>query len=315
MIRKKQTPMRILITGGAGFIGSHLANRLDELGHYVRVIDDLSSGDPSRLSPNINQNRGDVCDIPKLWSLLQGIDIVYHLAARVSVPASQLYPKEYNEVNVGGTVSLLEACRDVGIRRVVLGSSAAAYGNQAIQPITEQATPHPASPYAVSKVAAEQYLFNVARHGGFESIPQFMHQILGKGSVVIHGDGTQTRDFVYIDDVVTALVSAGQAPNIDGQVINVGSGEEISMNQLIEQISTVAGIEPSVLYNSDDSGGTARLVGDLTLAQNLLRYRPSTQLANGLQKLLQHDPTFQPKSSIDSRRSFSLMPRLAVANR
>jgi len=259
------------------------------------------------------------------------------LAARVSVPASHLYPKEYNEVNVGGTVSLLEACRDVGIRRVVLASSAAAYGDQAIQPVREQVIPRPISPYAVSKIAAEQYLFNVAQHSGFESvalrifnaygpsqplpptyppvIPQFMHQTLGKGSVIINGDGTQTRDFVYIDDVVTALVSAGQAPNIDGQVINVGSGEETSMNQLVEQISVAIGTEPSVLYNHEGSGGTARLVGDLTLARDLLGYQPSTGLASGLQKLLQNDPLFQPKSAAKSRRSFSLMPRLAIANR
>ena len=134
--------MRVLVTGGAGFIGSHLANELQRRGHYVRVLDDLSSGDPARLAEGINFNRGDVRDLPKLWSLLQGVDVVYHLAARVSVPASILYPREYNDVNVGGTVSLLEACRDVGsIKRLVLASSATVYGDHAQQPVDEGMAP------------------------------------------------------------------------------------------------------------------------------------------------------------------------------
>ena len=136
--------MKVLITGGAGFIGAHLANQLHQRGHYVRVLDDLSSGDPANLLPGINFNRGDVRDIPKLWSLLQGVDVVYHLAARVSVPASILYPREYNDVNVGGTVSLLEACRDVSIKRVVLASSATVYGNQNVQPVNEAMATRPA---------------------------------------------------------------------------------------------------------------------------------------------------------------------------
>ena len=118
--------MNVLITGGAGFIGSHLANHLVQLGHFIRVLDDMSSGDPSALYSGIHVTRGDVRDVPKLWSLLQGVDVVYHLAARVSVPASVLYPRDYNDVNVGGTVALLEACRDVGrIKRVVLATPGA----------------------------------------------------------------------------------------------------------------------------------------------------------------------------------------------
>jgi len=336
MILKKQTTMRILITGGAGFIGSRLANQLAQQGHYVRVIDDLSSGDPGRLNANINFNRGDVRDVPKLWSLLHGIDVVYHLAARVSVPASQLYPREYNEVNVGGTVSLLEACRDVGIRRVVMGSSAAIYGNQTTHPVTEKTTPCPTNPYAVSKASAEQYLFNIARHNGFESvalrifnaygpaqplpptyppvIPQFMHQVVGRGSVIIHGDGKQTRDFVYIDDVVNALISAGQVSNIDGQIINVGSGKEVSMNQLAHLIGETVGTEPNLLYNHEASGGTARLVGDLTLARQLLGYKPSTSLKAGLKKLYQQDSTFQSDANHNSQNILLTRSQLALVN-
>ncbi len=307
--------MRVFVSGGAGFIGSHLANQLHRRGHYVRVLDDLSSGEPSTLDAGINMTRGDVRDVPKLWSLLQGVDVVYHLAARVSVPASVLYPREYNEVNVGGTVALLEACRDVGVERVILTSSATVYGNQAQQPIQEEASTHPTGPYAVSKVAAEQYLFTIGKLSGFETvalrifnaygpgqqlppvhapvIPQVMRQILGGGSVIVYGDGSQSRDFIYIDDVVEALIQAATAPNIDQQIINVGSGVETSVRELIEQMATVVGMKANVLYNSEMSGGIARLVADLQKARQLLAYAPSVDLATGLQKLLVEDPLFQ----------------------
>jgi UDP-glucose 4-epimerase len=307
--------MRVFVSGGAGFIGSHLANQLHRRGHLVRVLDDLSSGEPTMLDDGVNVTRGDVRDIPKLWSLLQGIDVVYHLAARVSVPASVLYPREYNEVNVGGTVALLEACRDVGVQRVVLASSATVYGNQAEQPVHEALTTQPAVPYAVSKVAAEQYLFTIGRLSNFETvalrifnaygpgqplppvhapvIPQFIRQILGGGSVVVFGDGSQSRDFVYIDDVVEALIKAATAPAIDQQIINVGSGVETPVSGLIEQIAQVTATKANVLYNSDASRGIARLVADLHKARQLLGYEPSTDLATGLQKLLVEDPLFR----------------------
>ncbi len=307
--------MRVLITGGAGFIGSHLAIQLHSRGHYVRVLDDLSSGDPAKLPDGINFSRGDVRDIPRLWSLLQGVDVVYHLAARVSVPASVLYPREYNDVNVGGTVALLEACRDVGsVKRVVLASSATVYGDHSRQPVDEAMETRPAVPYAVSKVAAEQYLFTIGRLSQFETvalrifnaygpgqplppahapvIPQVMQQVLGKGSVMISGDGSQTRDFVYVDDVVDALISAALAPNVDRQIINVGSGMETSVNELVSAISEITGLKANTLYNRETTGGLARLVADLTKAKQLLNYRPRTQLQAGLRKLLQMDPNF-----------------------
>src|SRR5437870_2552009 len=150
--------MRYLITGGAGFLGSALANRLVTQGQEVRVLDDLSAGDPSDLLPEVSFTRGDINDIPKLWTLLQGVQCVYHLAARVSVPESVLYPREYNAVNVGGTVSILEAMRDAGVKRVVFSSSGAVYGEQGTQPLRETMPPDPRSPYAVSKLASEYYI-------------------------------------------------------------------------------------------------------------------------------------------------------------
>lgn len=310
--------MRILVTGGAGFLGAQLANRLHSEGHYVRVLDNLSSGDPAQLQQGINFTRGDVRDVPKLWSLLQGVDVVYHLAALVSVPASVLYPREYNDVNVGGTVALLEACRDVGVKRVVLASSATVYGDQKATPVNEDLTPNPSVPYAVSKLAAERYLFIIGRLERFETValrifnaygphqplppahapvvPQFLNQIIGRGSVVVFGDGKQTRDFVYVDDVISALVAAATAANVNQQVINVGSGVETSLDQLIQEISATVGAGADVIYNTETPGGIAHLVADLTKAKQLLKYRARTSLAEGLRKMIELDPRFAGRS-------------------
>src|SRR6266498_3209175 len=153
--------MNFLITGAAGFLGSSLANHLAREGHQVRGLDDLSTGDPQALAPDVHFTRGDVSDRPKLWTLLQEVDVVYHLAARVSVPESVLYPRDYNATNVGGTVALMQAMRDAGVRRVVLTSSGAVYGEQLVQPLKEDSVPNPSSPYAVSKLAAEYYLHTI----------------------------------------------------------------------------------------------------------------------------------------------------------
>ena len=162
--------MRFLITGGAGFLGSALANRLAASGHEVRVIDDLSAGDSENLDEKVLFTRGDVNDRPRLWTLLQDVECVYHLAARVSVPQSVLYPREYNAVNVGGTVSVMEAMRDAGVKRVVLASSGAVYGAQEVQPLRETIVPHPDSPYAVSKLSAEYYVRTIGSLWGLETV-------------------------------------------------------------------------------------------------------------------------------------------------
>ena len=199
--------MRFLITGGAGFLGAALANRLADDGHTVRVIDNLSAGDRHQLRPTVHFTRGDVNDIPLLWSTLQDIDCVYHLAASVSVAQSFLYPRDYNSVNVGGAVSLMEAMRDAGARRVVLASSGAIYGRQIIQPVQEIMAPYPDSPYAVSKWAAEQYMHTIGASCDIETvalrifnaygpnqtlpashapiIPRFIEQLLTGGSLVV----------------------------------------------------------------------------------------------------------------------------------
>jgi UDP-glucose 4-epimerase len=310
--------MLFLITGGAGFIGSSLANHLVENGHRVRVLDDLSVGDPARLRPEVIFQRGDIRDRPKLWTMLQKVDCVFHLAARVSVQESVLYPREYNDTNVGGTVSLVEAIRDVGVKRVVLASSATVYGPQPVQPVPEIAWPHPEVPYAVSKLAAEYYIFALGALNQIETValrifnaygpgqqippvnapvaPLFMKNILSGASIVVTGDGSQSRDFVYIDDVVRALASAATAPSVDRRVINVGSGEETSLNRLIATLEQVTGRRAEVIYNPVETGGIRRLVADVTTAEAVLEYTPRVSLEEGLGLLMEEAPRYADRN-------------------
>ena len=307
--------MRILITGGAGFLGASLSNRLVQEAHTVLALDDLTAGDPRRLSREVLLTRGDVRDVPKLWTLLQGVDCVYHLAARVRVPESIHYPSDYNEVNVGGTVALMQAMRDTGVRRVILASSGALYGEQEHQPVDESQTPHPNSPYGVSKIAAEYYVSTLGMLYDIETvslrifntygpgqdlppsyppvIPQALKQAQSGGSIVIFGDGSQTRDFVFVDDVVEALVSAATASSANRAVINVGSGQEVSIAELARHVVRVSDKQASILYNPTVSGGVSRLVADVRLARELLGWAPRTSLENGLRLTLERDPRFQ----------------------
>lgn len=307
--------MRVLITGGAGFLGSNLANRLVSDGHTVLVLDDLTAGDPRRLAPEVLFTRGNVKDVPRLWTLLQDVDCVYHLAARVRVPESIYYPGDYNDVNVGGTVCVMEAMRDTGVRRVVFASSGALYGEQAQQPIAEDRPPNPNSPYGVSKIAAEYYVATLGALYDIETvslrifnaygpgqdlppshppvIPQLLKQAQVGGSLVIFGDGSQTRDFVYVDDVVEALVLAATAGDVNRAVINIGSGQGVSINELAAKVAQVTGKRVNVLHNQAQPGGVSRLVADVTRAQQLLGWTPRTDLEQGLRLTLERDPRFK----------------------
>jgi UDP-glucose 4-epimerase len=306
--------MRFLITGGAGFIGSVLSNRLAREGHEVRVIDNLTAGDPGRLDERVLFTRGDVAGIPKLWTLLQDVSCVYHLAARVSVPESIQYPRDYNHVNVGGTVSVMEAIRDAGVQRVVLASSGAVYGSQEQRLLHEDLIPNPDSPYAVSKLSAEIYVRTLGSLWGIETvalrifnaygpgqqipashapvIPRFLKSANSGASLVIFGDGEQTRDFVYVEDVVDALVSAATAPNVDRRVINVGAGEAISVKTLVAAIEKVINRRLEPIYNTGQASGAKHMQADLTRAKELLGYTPKTTLSEGLRLVLESDPRF-----------------------
>ncbi len=308
--------MNFLVTGAAGFLGSALANRLGREGHQVRGLDDLSAGDPDRLDPDILFTRGDVVDRPKLWTLLQDVDCVYHLAARVSVPESVLYPREYNAVNVGGTVSVMEAMRDVGVKRVVFVSSGAVYGDQGSQPLSEESPADPRSPYAVSKLSAEYYVKTIGALWGIETvalrvfnvygpgqplpaahppvIPNFLRRTVRGGTLVIHGKGQQTRDFVYLTDAVEAMVSSATAPTIDRSVINIGSGVETSIRKLAQDVLEAVGSRAEWIFKEDQDPGSSRMCADIQRARKKLGYKPVVSLREGLERTVAQDPRFQP---------------------
>lgn len=307
--------MNFLITGAAGFLGSALANQLAREGHLVRGIDNLSSGEPQVLFDDVHFTRGDVNDRPKLWTLLQDIDCVYHLAARVLVAESLLYPREYTDANVGGTVSLMEAMRDVGVRRVVFASSGAVYGDQQEQPLREDASPFPHSPYAVSKLAAEYYVRTIGALWGIETVclrifnaygpgqhlppshppvvANWLRQAVRGGSLVVHGDGNQTRDFIHVSDVVRALVAAATAPGVDQRVINVGSGQETRMRDLAEMILEITGRRGETLYTPHNAAGVSRMCADTQLAAKLLGFTVRMPLEKGLKQTLKEDARFK----------------------
>lgn len=307
--------MNFLITGAAGFLGSALANRLAREGHQVRGLDNLSTGDPQALVHDVHFTRGDVNDRPKLWTLLQEVDCIYHLAARVSVQESVLYPSDYNAANVNGTVSLMEAMRDVGVRRVVLVSSGAIYGDQQEQPLREDMIPNPRSPYAVSKLAAEYYVRTIGSLWGIETVslrvfnaygpgqhlppshppvvPYFLKQALRGGSLIVHSDGNQTRDYVYVDDVISGLVAAATAPNINGGVINIGSGRETSVRDIVNLVMNITNSSAEIIYNPKTAAGVSRMCADLTLAGQKLNYRSSISLEDGLRLTINRDPRFR----------------------
>jgi UDP-glucose 4-epimerase len=209
----------------------------------------------------------------------------------------------------------MEAMRDVGVRRVVFASSGAIYGDQDVQPLQEGQTPRPSSPYAVSKLAAEYYVRTIGSLWGIETVslrifnaygpgqhlpasnppvvPYFLRQALHNGTLVVNGDGSQTRDYVYVDDVISAMVAAATAPNINGLVINIGSGTETRTRTLAELVLSVTGSQTNVIFSSQASSGVSRLCADLTLAAQKLNYKASISLEKGLRLCLQRDARFK----------------------
>jgi len=309
--------MRFLITGAAGFLGAPLANSLVADGHRVVGLDDLSTGNPQRLSPEVHLVRGDINDRPKLWSLLQDVDCVYHLAARVIVPESVLYPRDYNQVNVGGTVTLMEAMRDVGVKRVILISSGTIYGNQRNQPMNERRRPNPHSPYAVSKLSAEYYMRTIGNLWGIETvclrvfnaygpgqplppshgplIPYCLRQAMDNGTIVVHGNGKQTRDYVFVEDVVDAMIAASFTDKINRLIINVGSGKETSVNEIVKTVIELTGTKPEIVVNKSHDIGPSRMCADLSLATKKLGYRPKVGLEEGITRIIENDIRFIKK--------------------
>ena len=303
-----------LVTGGAGFIGSHLADRLVALGHRVRVVDDLSTGDLANLAHldgRIEMLVGDLRDPDISGRGVSGIDVVFHVAALPSVPRSLADPWRSHDANVNATMRLLEACRRASVRRVVYSSSSSVYGDTPVLPKVESAEPLPKSPYAVSKLAGEQYTLAYARAGLLESvalryfnvfgprqsphsqyaavIPIFLHAALNGNPAALYGDGSQTRDFTYVDNVVEANILAASRPaeEVSGHVANIGAGRRTSLRQLLELIREVTGREVPIEQRDRRPGDVKDSLADLERAERLLGYRPLVSLAEGLRRTWQ----------------------------
>ena len=301
---------KCLVTGGAGFIGSHLVQRLVALGHHVRVVDNLSTGSEANLAGiegEIDFLLADLCEPDVCRRAVHGMDVVFHVAALPSVPRSVKDPWASHASNVNATVRLLEACKEAHVARVVYSSSSSVYGDTPVLPKTESVEPLPRSPYAASKLAGEQYVLAFARGGAVAGvalryfnvfgprqnphsayaavIPTFFKAALDGHEAVLYGDGQQTRDFTYVDNVVDAnILAASDDGAADGSVLNVGAGTRTSLLKLIELIGKIAGRDLTYVRQPPRSGDVRDSLASLERAERLLGYRPRVSLEEGLRR-------------------------------
>jgi UDP-glucose 4-epimerase len=303
----------ILVTGGAGFIGSHIVDRLLDEGIKVRVLDNLSTGDKKNLTYHKNKEKiqfiqGDIRDLDLVKEAIKGVDAVFHEAALVSVNLSVENPLVSNKINVTGTLNLLKACVDAHIKRVVLASSCAVYGDIETLPNHEKLAPNPLSPYAVDKLATENYAkvfynvygletvclryFNVygprQKFGPYSGvISKIINRLLDNKSITIYGDGEQTRDFVNVKDVVEANLLALTKQEVVGEVFNIGTGEPTTINNLthtIQEIMDKTALNP--VHAEPRQGDIKHSYGDITKARRKLGYEPKINLEKGLSELI-----------------------------
>jgi nucleoside-diphosphate-sugar epimerase len=299
--------MIYLITGGAGFIGSHLVDSLLARQERVRVVDNFATGKRDALVPlqgRIEIIEGDIRYLNVAQEAVKGVDYVIHLAALPSVQRSVRTPIESNDVNVIGTLNLLIAARDANVRRVVFGASSSAYGNSEVLPKVETMTADPLSPYAVNKFTGELYCKVFTRVYGLETvslryfnvfgprqdptsqysavIPRFIQAILADQRPVIFGDGEQSRDFTYIQNVVDATQLACRARDVAGETMNIASGERITLNELVKTIGRLLGKKAEPVYESERPGDVRHSKADIGKARQLLGYQPSVNVEEGL---------------------------------
>jgi UDP-glucose 4-epimerase len=298
--------MRTLVSGGAGFIGSHIVEELLRRGDTVRVLDNFSSGKHENLSAikgDLQILEGDLRNADILRSAVLDVELVFHLAAFVSVPQSMLDPETCFAVNVGGTVNLLEASRQAGVRKVVISSSTAVYGDTIVFPTTEETPLSPLSPYALSKQVNELYArlythtlglpvtalryFNV--YGPRQrpdsdyaaAIPIFVRKLVAGDPITIYGDGKQSRDFIFVKDVVRANLLAGES-DAAGEAYNICTGRETDLLTLLEELSEISPHQPEVCFEPPRPGDIYRSAGSPEKAALRLGFRAETSLANGL---------------------------------
>lgn len=311
MITRKISTMKYVVTGGAGFIGSHISEYLMQQGHDVVIIDNLYSGNEKNIRTLKNRKKcifinGTIADGRLLSELFYDVDGVFHNAAVASVPVSLEDPALCNETNITGTLNVLIAARDNAVKRVVFSSSAAVYGNLNTPPQKETMKPAPQSPYAVSKLAGEEYCsvfssaFNLSTislryfnvYGPRQNplsdyapvIPRFIEQTLADQAPTIFGDGNQSRDFVYVEDVVQANIRAMES-NLQG-IFNISGGKYITINELASTISEFAGMGKSPVHSDPRPADVRESFADISKAQNKLHFVPETSIKAGLKKTI-----------------------------
>jgi nucleoside-diphosphate-sugar epimerase len=302
--------MRALVTGGAGFIGSNLVRRLLERGDEVRVIDNFSTGHRGALADvadDVEVLEGDIRSYERAATAVRDVEVVFHQAALPSVPRSVQDPLTVNDTNVGGTLNVLLSARDAGARRVVFASSSSIYGANPELPKREEMRPVPISPYAVSKLAGEQYCRSFHRVYGLESvalryfnvfgpyqdptsyyaavIPKFVLAIMRGDRPVVFGDGTQSRDFTFVDNAVSANLSAATAEAASG-VYNVAAGERVSLNELLQAMAEYMEVDVEAEYAEPRPGDVLHSLASVDLAREELGYEPEVRWLDGLRRTI-----------------------------
>ena len=303
----------MLVTGGAGFIGGHLVERLVAEGHAVRVLDNFSTGKRENLAAvrgRIDVRAGDLRSPEDCRAACADIEVVFHIGALPSVPKSIEEPQVCHDCNVNGTFNVLMAAVAARCRRVIYAASSSAYGDIAVSPKVETLRPEPKSPYAVHKLAGELYCRAFTECFGLETfairyfnvfgprqdpqsqyaaaIPAFITAILHDQPPTIYGDGEQTRDFTYVDNVVQANVLAAATPRVTGQVVNAACGESISLNRIIAEINRVLGKQITPVYAAPRAGDVRHSTADNRLAQLLIGYAPCVAFNEGLARTIRY---------------------------
>lgn len=298
---------KYLVTGGAGFIGSHLVRRLVAAGASVRVVDNLATGSAERLEGlggSIEFIREDLADGRASDDAVRGIEFVLHQAAIPSVQRSVADPLGTHRANVTATLNLLESCRKAGVRRLVFAASSSAYGDTEVLPKVESMPPDPLSPYALQKLVGERYCRLYHRLYGLETvslryfnvfgpgqdphseysavIPRFISAMLAEKAVTIFGDGEQSRDFTYVDNVVEANLRALRAAGAAGQVCNIGCGERVTLNELVGMLERIIGVKAAVSHAAPKAGDVRHSLANITLARQLFGYDPTVRVEEGL---------------------------------
>ena len=307
------TTGKVLVTGGGGFIGSHLVDRLLRDGNEVRILDNFATGRRENLAEvdsEIELVEGDIQSYERVHTAVRGCELVFHIAALPSVPRSIQDPLTSTASNVTGTLNVLLAARDEDVRRVVFASSSSVYGPQREFPQREDVALRPISPYAVSKLAAEGYCRAFTHVYGLETvavryfnvfgprqdprsqyaavIPKFITAVLAGEQPVIFGDGEQARDFTYVDNTVDGTVLAASAEGVAGETFNVACGEATTLNQLVDAIGDLAGETVEAIHGDPQPGDLPRSQADISRAREALGYEPAVDLRSGLEKTFVH---------------------------